>query len=242
MKDKTDLFNKQGYLCDMSNIDTVYSNSFLSTVIENYSDYKNQYVKINGKISKKNGLNYIEMQAYDPNSESINGSVTFYENITLRILFTNNEEELNNYDIYDNITVIGSIKNLETINGSHYIYMSDAKVLSIRNLDKYKISFTIDNKCDEKTMIYSDDTKDIYEYCLLNAFITYEDGSNYELGNVLSSGKLNIDEMINNYKTKEEDKENILYKFDNYNILVCNNTEKENIIIGSNKLNTKICN
>ena len=238
---KIDFFDKQGYACDIDNLSTVYSNSFLSAVVENYSEYKNQYVKINGKISKKNGLNYIEMQAYDSNSESLNGYVDFYSNITLRILFPSNQEELDNYDVYDNITVIGVIKNMEEVNGNYIIYMYESKIASIKNVDNFKVSVTPESKCSEKIPVYNDINSNVYQYCLLNVVVTFEDESNYDLSTVLSSGKININNLINGYIQKEESREDasIIYKFDKYSILVCDEGISKDIIIGNDKMSFK---
>ena len=237
---KIDFFDQQGYSCDIDNLSTVYSNSFLSAVVENYSEYKNQYVKINGKISKKNGLNYIEMQAYDSKSESLNGYVDFYNNITLRILFPSNQDELDNYDVYDNITVIGVIKNMEEVNGNYIIYMYESKIVSIKNTDNFKIDVTSESNCSEKMSIYNDINNDIYQYCLLNVVVTFEDDSKYDLSTVLSSGKLSVDNLINNYNTKEESEDGShIYRFDNYSILVCNDTISKDVIIGNKNLSFK---
>jgi len=232
-------FDTKGYACDVSNITTVYSNTFLSTLVENYSDYKNQYVKINGKISKKNGLNYIEMQAYDKNSESLNGYVEFYTNITLRIIFDESKEELDNYDVYDNITVVGVIKNMEVDNNNYVVYMYEADVVSIKKLDNFSVSVTPDSKCDDKILLYMDTNNDVYQYCLLNIVVTYEDESKYDLNTVLSSGKMSIFDLINGYReyTKSDQDDSMLYKFDNYNILVCDEEKSNDVIIGSNKMN-----
>ena len=236
---KVNFFDDKGYACDVSNIETVYSNSFLSTVVENYPEYKNQYVKINGKISKKNGLNYIEMQAYRKDSESLNGYVDFYTNITLRILFIDDQEELENYDVYDNVTVIGVIKNMELDNGNYVIYMYEAKVASIKQLGDYTISVTPETKCEDQTLIYMDTNYNVYQYCLLNVVVTYEDESKYDLSTVLSSGKLSIYDMINGYKNSmsSPDDNSIIYEYDGYNILVCDESRSNDIVIGSNKMN-----
>ena len=235
---KVSFFDQQGYVCDIDNLAVVYSNSFLSAVVENYSEYKNQYVKINGKISKKNGLNYIEMQAYNANSEVLNGHVEFYDNITLRILFPEEQEELDNYDVYDNITVIGVIKNMESYNNNYVIYMYESKIASIKNLTDFNISVTPESKCNDKISIYNDINNNIYQYCLLNVVVTYSDESKYDLSTVLSSGKLNINNLIDGYKEKIDSgsDNSSIYRFDNYSVLVCDESISKDVIIGTNKL------
>ena len=127
---KVDTFYTKGYLCDAKNIEQIDSNSFLNSVIENYGDYHNSYVKIRGKISKKNSQNSIEMQPYEKNNLTINGYVNFADNITLKILFKNNITELDLYDVYDEITVIGIVKNLEHLDEKFTIYLSESELVS----------------------------------------------------------------------------------------------------------------
>jgi len=164
---KVDPFYNKGFVCKADSIPSVEINSFLNSVIENYSDYKNSYIKVTGKISKKTGQNYIEMQPYESNSVTINGYVNFANNITLRILFNENAQELDNYDVYDEITVVGIIKNLDELNNSYIIYMNDSKVVSSIDLNEYKISITEEKECSSSpSIIYFNEISNVYTYCI----------------------------------------------------------------------------
>lgn len=239
-KVKVDLFYNQGYQCDAEDIDVIDSNSFLNSIVENYSDYKNSYVKINGKISKKTGQNYIEMKPYEKTEVTLNGYVTFADNITLRIIFNELSSDLDNYDIYDEITIVGIIKNLEQESGNYIIYMYDSKVVSTINLNDYTIVANQSQKCNnEKNIIYSNEQTNIYTYCLEELIVTYPNDSKYELASVLSSKKIsekNLHEHALNQDQSTEDN-SIIYRFDTYSLLVCDKEKSKDMIYGPTNLN-----
>lgn len=236
-----DLFNNNGYMCEAEDIEAIDSNSFLNSIVSNYAEYKNKYIKIKGKISKKTGQNYLEMQAYEPNDIKINGEVSFADNITLRILFKNNSEELNNYDVYDEIIIVGLIKNLETINNKYIIYMDEAKVVSNINLNNFSIGITPETLCTEKRLVYSNLEHDIYTYCIQNMFINYPDNQ-YELANALSSNKLKYQDLFTNPTSEVNEEGYTITYFDNYSIMECSNS-KDVIISNKNaNFNSITCN
>lgn len=229
---KVDPFYQKGYSCDSVDIEEIDSNSFLNSVIENYNLYKNNYLKIKGKISKKNAQNYIEMQPYETTDITVNGYVTFADNITLKILFNNNDASLDKYDVYDEITVVGIIKNMETQDNKYIIYMYDAKIVSDVGEENYDISFTKENECSDQNILYQSDNYNIYTYCLKDVFVTSGE-KKYELPMALSSNKVSIDSLLDDYQNKDDDLDgNNLYKFTNYNIVKCNPNNSKDIIIG----------
>lgn len=230
---KVDPFYQKGYSCDSVDIEEMDSNSFLNSVIENYDLYKNSYLKINGKISKKNGQNYLEMQPYETNEITVNGYVTFADNITLKILFNNNDDALDKYDVYDDITVVGIIKNMETQDNHYIIYMYDAKVVSNITEETYEVSLTKDSECQEQSLLYQSDNYNIYTYCTKEVFVT-SNSKKYELPMALSSNKISLDYLLDNYTSKDDDLEgNTLYKFTNYNVVKCGSKD---LIIGPTQM------
>ena len=227
-------FSEKGYLCDAENVATIDSNSFLNSIIENYSEYRNTYVKIKGPISKKNGQNTIEMRPYEQSDVTVNGYVEFQDTITLRVIFDENNNELDNYDIYDEIIVLGQIKNLEQEAGKYVVYMAGAKVLSTVNLNEYTITVNPNDSCSgnpESLVVTS--TKDVYTYCLNEINVSYPD-KKYELADILSSNKIGIEELYNGaFDTKKsESDETKLYIMGSYNVIVCDETKSRDVIIG----------
>lgn len=238
-KVKVDLFYNKGYQCDAEDIAVIDSNSFLNSVVENYSDYKNSYVKINGKISKKTGQNYIEMQPYEKTEVTLNGYVNFANNITLRIIFNESSEDLDNYDVYDEITTVGIIKNLEQESGNYVIYMYDSKVVSTINLNDYTVIANPSKKCEtEKNIIYSNEQTTIYTYCLEDLIVTYPNDTKYELASVLSSKRISEKNLHEHSLDQEANigDNSIIYRFDTYSLLVCDKDKSKDIIYGPPKM------
>ncbi len=230
-----DVFYNNGYMCSAEDIDAIDSNSFLNSVVENYSEYKNTYVKINGKISKKTGQNYIEMNPYEKTEVTLNGYVPFANNITLRIIFNESSPELDNYDVYDEITIVGIIKNMENESGNYVIYMYDSKVVSSVNLTTYSINATKEDVCSaEKNILYTSGTSNIYSYCLENIVVTYSNDNKYELSYALSSNKLNVNQLNKKYLEKEKSAidNSYLYRFENYSLLICDKNKSNDMIFG----------
>ncbi len=233
-----DPFYKNGYMCNAEDITAIDSNSFLNSVVENHTEYKNKYIKIQGKISKKSGQNLIEMRPYTSTNNSINGYVEFADNITLRIIFNNLESQLDNYDVYDDITVVGIVKNIENNSNKYVIYMYDSKVVSTINLNEYAITITSSKKCTlEPTLIHSNDKNDIYTYCIEDAIVSYPDNK-YELPQALSSNKISIEDIYSNSLKEEKHPENnsIIYRFEDHSVLVCDPTISKDVYIANKKL------
>lgn len=232
-----DPFYNNGYMCNPEDITSIDSNAFLNAVIENHSEYHNKYVKITGKISRKAGQNAIEMRPYSTKEITMNGYVEFADNITLRIIF-NNEKLLDNYDVYDEITVVGVIKNIENNANKYVVYMYDSKVVSSINLNEYTITITSSKKCTtEPKPIFSNETNNIYTYCIEDAVISYPENK-YELPQALSSNKISIDDIYNGSEEteKSENDESIIYRFEEYSVLVCDQKLSKDIYIGKKNM------
>ena len=236
---KVDMFSTKGYRCDGEDIEEMDSNSFLNSVVTNYDDYKNQYVKIRGKISGKNGRTGFDMQAYTESEITVNGYVNFADNITLRVLFNEPESKLDNYDIYDEILVVGQIKNLESTDSKYVIYMADSKILSTSTYSTYTITANREYKCTDQSEYIEMPDYNLYTYCLEPDINVSLNGTNYELSSVLSSGKVTIDDILSKTSTVNTDENgNKIYKYKNYNIVKCNPEKSKDIIITSS--DTKI--
>ncbi len=233
-----DPFYNKGYICNADDIDPISSNSFLISVVENYDEYKNTYVKVTGKISRKNGQNSIEMQPYTNTDVTVNGQVTFADNITLKILFNKNEPLLDSYDVYDEITVVGIIKNMDQIKTKYVIYMYDTKISSNNDLNSYTISTVKSNKCSLSDIIYTNDKNVVYSYCLDDIVITFSNDNKYEISNALSSNKITLHDLyaIPNSIESNEDDNSAIYRMNNYSVLVCDPNKSNKVVIGNTKM------
>ena len=233
-----DPFNNNGYMCNADDIEVIEANSFLNTVVANYAEYSNKYIKLKGKISKKTGQNYLEMRPYETKTVTVNGYVTFADNITLKALFKNNSSNLDNYDVYDEIIIVGKIKNLEIVDGKYIVYMDETKVVSNINLNSFSIAVTKANVCGPKKLLYSNSDKKIYSYCIEEMIITYPD-NNYDIANALSSNKLQVEELYTNPLEilKNDVDDSSILKFNDYSVLICDDKVSNDVIIGSKIMN-----
>lgn len=233
-----DPFYEKGYMCNAEDITPIDSNSFLNSIVENHDDYYNKYVKITGKISKTSGQNYIEMRPYSTSEITVNGYVEFADNITLKIIFNTSEPSLDNYDIYDEITIVGVIKNLENSSSKYTVYMYDSKIVSSLDLDEHTITITSSKSCStDQKLIYSNDKSNIYTYCIDEAIVSYP-YNKYELPQALSSNKISIEELYSGSDDiiKNTENNSMIYRFEDYSILVCDQSLSKDIIIGHKKL------
>lgn len=235
-------FYKKGYKCSVEEIENVSINELITSLNNNYEEYRNTFVKVTGKISKKDGQNYIEMQSYTESDDNINGYVTFQEAITLAIIFDDYDQKLDVYDIYDEITVIGKIKNMETKEDKRIIYMYESTLASDIELDEYTITASSNKKINgDKQLIYTTKDSNVYTYGIENIIVKFKDNLEYELPSVLSSKKLEINEIIKDateiiIDEKNQENKSKLYKFKTYNIVVCDQEKSKDIIITSPKL------
>ncbi len=130
---------------------------------------------------------------------------------------------------------------MENESGKYVIYMYDSKVVSAINLNEYTVTITSSRKCNtEPKLIHSNDTANIYTYCIDEAIVSYPDNK-YELPQALSSNKIKIEDLYNgtdNIDINEDDNSKI-YRFEEYSILVCNPEKSKDIIIGKKKMSFK---
>ena len=149
------------------------------------------------------------MQPYTTTDITVNGYVTFADNITLRILFKQSEPLLDQYDVYDEITVVGIIKNMEQSHNKYVVYMYDTKIssninienmyngkvyLRIRNMDEYKEFLRYSHFTNIKLIV---DISDIEQLNIKDFDLTIQMDKVSEL----KEDRLN--KLVKNYKIKE---------------------------------------
>ncbi len=208
-------------------------NSFLSNIEQSYKKYKNKFVKISGKISAVGGSNILELATYEITQDSINGHVSFGENLKLKIYFKQNLETF--YKVYDNVTVIGRITKLDKNKDVYTLMMHDSTIKETDLYDDYEIIVNNNPNCNQTLIDYtSNDDFKIKNYCLQNIYIKYDAANVYDLSYVLLDKKLTIKDLLAK-KNNEINDYDTLYEYDDFNILQCQ--ENKDLIIGSKDLN-----
>ena len=238
-----DFLYEKADFCSYGELEEKDINTISSDIINNFSKYKNKFYLIRAKISYKEGNDLIELKSYTEDLESINGNVTFNENIVYKCKIENTKD-IEELKLYDNIYIVGRIASMKKNNDIYEVKIKDAyipKFKETQTYKEYKINAVENKNCkaDKQNYVEVNEYK-YYTSCLDNVYVVYDENDVYELSYVLKDEKLTYADLIKNYDEKSEeekdDKKITLYKFENYNMIDCGN---KNIIIGDSKLSLK---
>lgn len=228
-----DSFYEKNYVCDIT-LPEENVNSLLSHIVNNYKEYRNKFVNVNGKISAISGSTSIAMQVYENKESSMNGQVSFGDNVTLTIMNEGKLTHVEDLKIYDTINVIGRIAGIKNNGENKEIIMKDAKIISRNSFKKYEISIIENKSCEaDLKLISKTDEYTYYSKCLDSIFVKYDQENIYDLGYVLTDKRMTFEQLTKNIEKKENDFQE-LYQFDEFRLIKCKNSN--NIIIGNNKL------
>ena len=227
------LYRKSDY-CSYKLLEEKDINTLSSDIVNNYDNYKNKFYLIDAKISNKEGNNKIELKSFNEES-NINGNVTFNDNIIYKVYF-NNIDGIDDTKIYDNVKIVGRITNLKKGNDTYKITIKEAYLVKTKKYDNFSINVVENKSCDkDKTNYVKTDEYNYYTSCLNKIYVLYEDEV-YDLDYVLKDERISLDDLLKDYKSKEKkemkDTVEVLYTFDDYNIIV----HDKNVIIGNKKL------
>ena len=230
-KNYFDLFYKKSDYCSFDSLKEKDINTLSSDIVNNFNKYRDRFYILDAKISHKEGNNKIELKSYDNSDENINGNVIFNDNIVyLANLDVDNIDELK---VYDNIKIVARISKLKKENDGYKIILEDSHIYKLNDYKNFKINVVDNKSCEkDKTEYVSISDYNYYTSCLSNVYVVYDDDV-YELNYVLKDEKITLNDLIKNYDEIEENENTTLYKFEKYNILVC---DSNNIIIGNKKL------
>lgn len=233
-----DKFYKSNFYCDSKELKKQDINDFLLHFENKYHQYKNDFVKIEGKISEIQGLKSLDLKAYEFEVDKLNGYVVFDDNVKLRFLFNEDYDKLANYSVYDNIKIIGRIVDMvKDENDQYTIILKDSKIVSTDLYDEYEVIVDKDNKCNSGTQLYYENKDQKYYFnCLNRIDIKYSEEDIYELNYLLQDNKINLNDLYKKANNKEEydDGGSVLYQYDDFSILKCNTLEGNNDIIFGN--------
>lgn len=229
-----DYLYQKPYQCPVKQISTIEINAFASQIVENYNSYEDKFVKISGKISKINGLNDFEMQAYENQEDPTNGYVTFADNVTLRFVFNDTEEKLTNYELYDRIVVIGRISSIATKNDNTLVKMTDSRIINDDLYQDYQVLLSSEKLLlSEPSLIYASAKLNVYNNFSTSVMIKYSNQDVYDLEYVLSSAKLNLEQILNKANDIQENYEQDIkvYLYSNFKIYLWTKNNRQNILI-----------
>lgn len=216
---------KKNYLCDTSYINNIDINTLLSDPLDSYKKYKNDFIKVTGKISKIVGSNNILMQSYTVLDSTMNGYVKFDESSKLKVNLDN--VDINKYRIYDYITVVGLLSDYDK--DMKELTLIDVVVEDNNLYDRYDLQVIESNVCNKEIKNYSES---LYTYCIENIYLNYK-VDKYELSYALKDKRITFEDLTRNIE-KDYIKDKTIYKFDKFNILSCSDNKK--IIINKDVL------
>lgn len=222
---------QKNFVCETKLIDSIDINKLLNEPEISYKNYKNDFIKITGKVSKITGTSSIYLQAYTKVDGTSNGYVKFNETSGLKISLDG--VDISNYRIYDYITVVGLVSSYNA--SKQEISLINAKLEENNLYDSYDIQVIESSKCTYEIKEYVDG---IYTYCIENVYLDYK-VDKYELSYALKDKKITFENLIENSNTFN--KENyIVYELAKFNILSCNDNRK--ILINKNeKMDYSLC-
>lgn len=232
-----DSLYKKSYICDFT-LEPKEINAFLDSGNNNYRKYHSKFVTIKGKVSEVFGNDYISLQTYEQKANNLAGELTFNKNIVLKV--KNNQGNLRlygQYEIYDNVLVTGRIYKKE----NNEIIMYDAKIELMNNFDAFSVNVIEEKSCKNKRKkLAKVGEYQYYSECLDEIFVKYDEDTIYDVILALETKKLTFEKWVKDI-VPEENEEKELYKFDQYNLLKCKNTNT--ILIGNKKLkiNSNFC-
>ncbi len=225
-----DTMYKKSYACDYT-LEEKDINTFLDSANLNYKKYHSKFITIRGKVSEVFGNDYISLQAYEQNKNNLVGSIIFNKNATLKV--KNNQGNLKlygYYEIYDNVVVTGKIAKKE----NNEIIMYDAKITLVNNYDEFSVNVIEEKTCKNKPKALTKvEDYQYYSECLDEIFVKYDENTIYDIILALETKKLTFEKWVKDAEM-EENSEKELYKFENYHLLKCKNTNT--ILIGTKKL------
>lgn len=222
---------EKNYMCDTELIEKIDINKLLNEPKESFKKHKNNFIKVEGKISKISGTSSIEMKAYTDVEEQLNGYVKFDE--TSKLIINLDGIDVSNYKIYDYITVVGLLDSFDKKNNT--LNLIDIKIEENNLYSEYDIHIIESNECEKTPKEYIDNYS---LYCIENIYLDYK-VDKYELSYALKDKKITMEEILKNTEVLEKDNYKV-YKHEKFNVLSC--SEEKNIIFNKNeKIDYSLC-
>lgn len=222
---------EKNFMCETNLIEEIDINKLLNEPKLSYKEYKKDFIKVVGKISKISGTSSIEMQAYTNVEEQLNGYVKFNE--TSKLIINLNGIDISKYKIYDYITVVGLLDNYDKNNNA--LSLIDIKIEDNNLYSNYDIHIIESSTCNNELKEY---INNYYLHCLENIYLDYKIDK-YELSYALKDKKVNMADILKNSEIEEKDSVKI-YKNKKFNILSCND-EKNIIFTKNSEIDYSLC-
>lgn len=229
-KDKTfkvDPLYKLGYYCEKESMTAESINNVLTTIVNNFEDYQDNYVKIVGRVTKVIDDKSFYMEMYKENDNLVSFDTTY----RLYVEFNYSDSSILSLNDTKLVTVIGKISKKD----GNYVYMIDSSYTS-------EITHQGDVSFDAESNIYCEYDKELwfqtsdnifYKSCIDDVNISINNAK-YNLQYVLKNNFLTLEQIKNEalgFESQSKDN-SIMYNFKDFKILVCDPNSSKDVIVG----------
>lgn len=223
---------QHSYMCNEDDIELSTINAIASDLPQNYDEYKNQFIKVEGKISAIDGINSLDMQAYEETEVKTNGYVSFFDNIVFRYYFKENNEELSNFELYDKVIILGRVKSLQKEQDKTIVEVVDCLFINTTIYDEFDINLiSRDLNTSTPNVIFEKNDLIVYSKYPNNIMLKFSEDDIYELEFAISSSKMDINEMLE-YSLSDETFDDVTcYMFQDFKLYLKTEDGKQIVLI-----------
>ena len=228
---KVDPLYKLGYYCEKESMTSENINNVLSTIVENFDNYKDSYVKIIGRVSKILDDKSFYMQMFRED----NNIIKFDETTKLYVEFNYKNNDVAGLANNSIITVVGKIDRKEGNN----IYMIDS-TFTREAISSGDVLFGAETNiyCEyDKQLWFQTSDNIFYKSCIEDVNLKINDNI-YNLQNAILNNLITLSEIEDEalgYQTQSKDNSR-MYNFKDFKMLVCDPNVSKDIIVGRSEM------
>lgn len=227
---KVDPLYRQGYYCEKEAMSAESINNVLSTIVNNFDNYKDTYVKLIGRVSAVDDDSFY-MQMF----KETNDIITFDNTVKLKVEFNYTNKEISTLAVNSIVTVLGRIDRMD----GNEIYMIDSS-FNKEASSSGDVVFGAETNiyCEyDKQLWFQTSDKIFYKSCIEDVNLKIGDNV-YNLQNAIKNDLISLNEILEEapgYLTNSKEGSKI-YKYKDFNILVCDPNSSRDVIIGKSEM------
>ena len=225
---KLDPLYKLGYYCSTQDMTADNINNALPKIINDFDRYKDNYIKITGRLSKIVNETELYMNTYKEINEQY-----VYDDLLLDVNFNMPSLEMSKYKVDDELTIVGKVTSKDN-NSVKIIDSNFVTVGSVESNEDYNFDVNTNIYCQyDKELWFETKDKIIYKSCINDIKLNIS-GGNYTFEAALKNGVITMEDLrmaAEGYLTNSKDNA-VIYTFNNFKILECDPSNSKDVIIG----------
>ena len=224
---KLDPLYKLGYYCQKESLTSENINNVLSTVINNFDDYKDSYVKVIGRVSAVENDTSFYMQMF----KEEDGIIKFDNTSKMHVEFNYGTSSVSKLTPNSIVTVIGKIDH----KSGNDIYMVDSD-FTTESISSGDVLFGAEENiyCEyDKQLWFQTSDNIFYKSCIEDVNLKIN-GNQYNLQNAIKNNLISLEEIeneANGFQEQTKDK-SLLFVYNDFKMMVCDPNVSKDIIIG----------